>query len=80
MSAAQKRNSPTTPNDHHTSAPTGNASNPSPQEDKVESSGRSQLLGKEAETYLREAGNIEDLPDANDQAEADDVVKEESKS
>lgn len=30
-----------------------------------------QLLGKEAENYLREGGNIEDLPDAEQQKDAD---------
>ncbi|WP_121352129.1 hypothetical protein [Flavisolibacter nicotianae] len=79
MPAEQTNNSPANQNENNLSAPTGNASNPSPQENNFASPGRSQLLGKEAETYLREAGNIEDLPDANDQAEADDTTKRESK-
>ena len=45
-------------------APTGNASNPSPDIDNTTSN---QLLDEKAETYLRESANIEDMPDANDE-------------
>ena len=47
-----------------TPAQTGNASNPSAGSEQ-EPAG-SQLLDQKAETYLRESGNIEDLPDEND--------------
>lgn len=56
-------------------AGTGNASNPSPQKGDAESSDDNQLLNKKAEKYLREAGNIEDVPDAQDQQEMDDEIK-----
>lgn len=52
-------------------APTGNAGNPSPNTGEPEPAGPSQVLDKKAETYLRESANIEDLPDAEDQQEAD---------
>lgn len=47
------------------SAESGNASNP-PSQVGAAAPQNAQTLPKEAETYLREAGNIEDLPDAND--------------
>lgn len=50
-------------------AQTGNASNPSPQLDELGPQNE-QTLSKEAEKYLREAGNIEDLPDAQDESQA----------
>ncbi|HEX6334394.1 MAG TPA: hypothetical protein VFZ78_09215 [Flavisolibacter sp.] len=50
-------------------APTGNASNPSPAELPQEQD--NQVLHKNAEKYLRETGNIEDIPDARDQQQAD---------
>ena len=50
------------------SAQTGNASNPSPPAEEVAAE---QLLPKEAEKYLREAGNIEDMPDAQVEADAE---------
>lgn len=53
----------------------GNASNPSPQEDPGEP-GSNQLFGKQAETYLREGGNIEDMPDEQDWQEADETIKQ----
>ena len=56
-------------------AETGNASNPSPRKADREPAGNSQVLGKKAEGYLREAGNIEDMPDAQDQQEAEESSK-----
>lgn len=53
----------------------GNASNPSPHNKSMEPAENHQLLGKKAETYLREAGNIEDVPDAQEQKEAGDNMK-----
>lgn len=52
-------------------AETGNASNPSPQATEMEPMSDNQLLTEDAEKYLRESGNIEDMPDAQDQAEAE---------
>jgi hypothetical protein len=34
-----------------------------------------QLLNEKAEKYLRESANIEDEPDAQDQADADEVIR-----
>lgn len=56
---------------------TGNASNPSPHNKSMEPELNKQLLGKKAETYLRESGNIEDLPDAQQQLDADERLEEE---
>jgi hypothetical protein len=55
-------------------ADTGNASNPSPHEDRVTGAESEQLLGKEAEKYLRESANIEDLPDPQDELDADETL------
>jgi hypothetical protein len=52
-------------------APTGNASNPSPHSGEPAPAATQQVLDKKAETYLRESANIEDLPDAEDQQEGD---------
>ena len=56
---------------------TGNASNPSPQDDSLAPSGGSQLLDEKAEKYLREVASIEDVPDAQDQQEMDQTLEEE---
>ena len=55
----------------------GNASNPSPHPHKLEPVNNHQLLNEKAEKYLRESANIEDEPDAQDQQDADEVVKKE---
>lgn len=57
-------------------AETGNASNPSPHDAEMEPINDNRLLSGEAEKYLREAGNIEDLPDARDEETADKISKE----
>jgi len=49
----------------------GNTSNPSPNDNKEASATGDQLLGEQAEKYLREVANIEDLPDAQDEEEMD---------
>ena len=59
-------------------ANTGNASNPSP-EDNVSSSAGNQLLNEKAEKYLREVASIEDVPDAADQQEMEETLKERKK-
>jgi hypothetical protein len=53
-------------------AGTGNASNPPATNDMQPQ--KNQLLDEKAETYLREAGNIEDMPDENDWNDANDVI------
>jgi hypothetical protein len=60
-------------------ADTGNASNPSPHSETAPAG--NQLLNEKAETYLREAANIEDVPDAQEQLDMDktiDQVRNES--
>ena len=52
----------------------GNASNPSPHNEETEPVSDNQLLDKKAENYLRESANIEDVPDAEDQQEADETL------
>ena len=58
-------------------ADTGNASNPSPHNSKMEPVSDEQLLNERAEKYLRESANIEDEPDAQDQEDADEVIEKE---
>lgn len=55
-------------------AETGNASNPSPHDTETEPINDNRLLAEEAEKYLREGGNIEDMPDAQDEQEADETI------
>lgn len=57
-------------------ADTGNASNPTPHNKNFDPP-KDQLLGEKAEKYLRESGNIEDEPDAQDQQDADHVFDSE---
>jgi len=59
-------------------ADTGNASNPSSHNKKMEPDNTDQLLNQRAEKYLRESANIEDEPDAQDQEDADEVIKKEN--
>jgi hypothetical protein len=54
---------------------TGNASNPSPHNTSFQPGGDIQLLDKKAEKYLRESGNIEDMPDAQEQQNADENMR-----
>ena len=68
-----------TPADEQQPADQGNASNPSPHYETAPAG--NQLLGEQAEKYLREAANIEDVPDAQDQLDMDktiDQVRNES--
>ena len=57
-------------------AGTGNASNPSPHNNDLEPQAN-QLIDKQGEKYLREIASIEDVPDAQDQQNMDDVIEEE---
>ncbi len=54
---------------------TGNASNPDPRPDDIVPSNENQLLGSGAEKYLREVASIEDVPDAQDQQDMDNVIE-----
>jgi hypothetical protein len=58
-------------------ADTGNASNPSPHPANLKPVNNDQLLNENAEKYLRESANIEDEPDAQDQQDADEVIRKE---
>jgi hypothetical protein len=55
---------------------TGNASNPAADDDSFAPSPGSQLLDEKAEKYLREVASIEDVPDAQDQKEMDETLKQ----
>ena len=66
-------------NSNFPAAGTGNASNPSPTNEKMEPAVTRQLLNEDAEKYLQESGNIEDLPDAQDRKEMDETMNTESK-
>jgi len=57
----------------------GNASNPAPHNREMEPNNNNQLFGDTAEKYLRESGNIEDIPDAQDQHDADEMIKKQNK-
>lgn len=72
MSRNQKNNS----EERLPAGDTGNASNPSPRNQDWEPSAN-QLLGEQAQTYLREAGNIEDLPDAQDMQQMEEKIRKE---
>lgn len=55
-------------------AQSGNASNPSPQNNGAQPASN-QLLNVKAEKYLRESANIEDLPDPQEEKQAEDALK-----
>ena len=55
-------------------AQTGNASNPSPQDGNMPTVDE-QVISPKGEKYLREAGNIEDEPDAQDQEEMEETIR-----
>jgi hypothetical protein len=73
MRTDQRNNNPPGEEGRRPSASTGNASNPSPRNEETEPMAHNQLLDKKAETYLRESANIEDMPDAEDQQEANET-------
>ena len=56
----------------------GNASNPSPHNNDLEPDNSNQLLDKRAEKYLREIASPEDYPDAEDEQEMENTMKEET--
>ena len=55
----------------------GNASNPAPRPDYAEPLSDNQILSEGAEKYLREVASIEDYPDARDEEEMDQIIKED---
>lgn len=58
----------------------GNASNPGPEDSSLQDSPGNQLLDEKAEKYLREVASIEDVPDAQDQQEMDETLRETKKN
>lgn len=78
MSLIQNHNNAQDKNDSAPLAETGNASNPSPRPNDLEPTVSNQILSEGAEKYLRESGNIEDMPDAQDQQDMDEVIKKEN--
>lgn len=78
--SADERNNTTGPDDNKApSFNTGNASNPAPDDDSLSPSPGNQLLDEKAEKYLREVASIEDVPDAQDQKEMDETLKQHNK-
>jgi len=58
-------------------AETGNASNPTPHDDRMTPAGGNQFFDEKAETYLRESANIEDLPDPQEEQDAENALSQE---
>ena len=78
MPNEQTNHSPDPGGSGRPSVNTGNASNPAPQDDSPAPSDGAQLLDEKAEKYLREVASIEDVPDARDQQEMNEVLKKEN--
>lgn len=57
-------------NQERPKAPTGNASNPSPDTNAFEQPEGNQLLDPKADKYIREVSSIEDLPDPKEEEES----------
>ena len=72
MADEQNRNTPNNEPSQSGAADTGNASNPSQFTERFQPQPGSQLLDEKAEKYLREAGNIEDMPDAQERNDLDE--------
>lgn len=70
------KNQSQTPEDNN-AVNIGNASNPSPESAENERMSDNQLLSTGAEKYLRESASIEDYPDAGDQEDMDETIKDE---
>lgn len=68
------------PEDNNQLSNPGNASNPSPDRGAGQPANKNQLLDEQAEKYLRESGNIEDYPDANDMEEAEKEMDKKKKN
>ena len=72
-----ENNNDTPPKNETPLAKTGNASNPSPAPDDLDRMGDNQFLSAGAEKYLRESGNIEDVPDPQEQQDMDKTMEAE---
>jgi hypothetical protein len=57
-------------------APTGNASNPSPDPAASNQPNDSQLLDPKADKYIREVASIEDMPDPQEEQDAEDQMQQ----
>lgn len=79
MSADERNNTTGSDDNKAPSFNTGNASNPAPDDDSLSPSPGNQLLDEKAEKYLREVASIEDVPDAQDQKEMDETLKQHNK-
>ena len=77
MSTNQNNNTSQSNSTNFPAPDTGNASNPTPQE-TIHANSNNQLLDEKAEKYLREVASIEDMPDPQEQKEADEIIKEKS--
>ena len=78
MATNQNTNSGASEEDKLPVADTGNASNPSPHNEKMEPA-HNQLLDEKGEKYLREVASIEDLPDPQEEQEADEIIQKENR-
>lgn len=58
---------------------TGNASNPPLKDERFEPAHNNQLIDERGEKYLREAANIEDYPDAQDDQDMTETTKRQNK-
>jgi hypothetical protein len=76
MSTPQKKNNAKPEDVNFLLADPGNASNPSPHNEDLDMVSNNQFLSKGAEKYIREGGNIEDIPDAQDQEEMNETIEE----
>ena len=76
MSINNEHSNSMSPEEKLPAAPSGNASNPSPDDEPGIPQGANQLLGERAEKYLRESASIEDVPDEQDWQEADKVLRD----
>gem|GEM_PF-1137418 len=75
----QDRNNSQPDNGSQPAVNIGNASNPSADPQQNEPLSDNQILTAGAEKYLREVASIEDYPDANDDTQMDETIKEENK-
>ena len=61
-------------------AGTGNASNPPLKDETQESKQKNQLIDERGEKYLREVASMEDYPDAQDDQDYDDKIREDKEN
>jgi hypothetical protein len=77
---ANEKNTNDKPEENKNIAPTGNASNPGPENDQTPPGNKNQLLGEKAEKYIRESAPVEDYPDAAELDEAEKMMDEKAKA